>query len=388
MVAAGASALPGVADAAPPDAFYTHPALPADAPLGSILRIEPMTAPAITGKVTGTRGYRLLYVTTGARGGRDAASASFFVPPQPPTAGPRALVAAGISDESMGAHCRPTTTLVRHSPLDQALGTAPIGTTVTALRAGHAVVVPDLGNDGAAAPAPTLVPRFDGHATLDAIRAALQVPGTGLTGASTVGIFGPSGGGSQGAAVAAEQAAGYAPELRIPAVMIGQMVPDHRNFVRSNDGGFGSGFAFADLLGLEVGHPEMRIDDKLTDTGRRIAQIYRTGCAMPTYATLGGVALGALFRPGHSPADDPDFQAAFRAAALATPTSPTPTAALRLTRCDSNLSPTSVTPVGDLARAAQTYRAAGADVSTRVVSCLGATDDVYAPDLQWLLSRL
>ena len=47
-----------------------------------------------------------------------------------------------------------------------------------------------------------------------------------------------------------------------------------------------------------------------------------------------------------------------------------------------------MTPVDDLARAAATYRAKGARVTTRVVSCLGGPGDVYAPDLQWLLAAL
>ncbi|MEP9395346.1 lipase family protein [Gordonia sp. VNK1] len=389
-MAVGAALIPGPAHAAPDPFYATSPPAP-DARLGSIVRIEPTSGAGIAEKVPGTRSYRLLYVTTGPRGGRTTASGSFFIPPDTMTAstpdGHRSLIGIGISDESMGAYCRPTTTLTRDSVLDRAVGIAPVNSTVASLRAGHAVFVADLASDGVA-PAPTLLPRFDGHSMLDGLRAALQIPGSGLTASSTIGIFGPSGGGSQAAAVSAEQAATYAPELHIPAIVIGQMVPDHRNFIRANDGGVGSGFALADLLGLEVGHPEMRIDEKLTPVGRGIAEVFRSGCATPTYMTLGGVPLSALFLPGHSPYDDPDFQPAFAAAALATPTSPTPTAALRMTRCDSNVSPIAVTPVDDLRRAVDTYRAAGVEVSDRVAACLGGPRDIYAADLPWLLARV
>ncbi|MGX7697989.1 lipase family protein [Gordonia polyisoprenivorans] len=373
---------------ADPDPFYAHTPPGADAPLGEILRIEPMAAPAVERTVPGVRGFRMLYVTTGPLGGRTTASASLFVPSATPPHGARALIGMGVADESMGSYCRPTSSMSRSSVIDQVRGMGPVDSASTALRAGHTVVVADLADDGGPSPTPTLLPRFDGHALLDAIRAARSVPAAGLTASSPIGIHGPSGGGSGAAAVAAEQAGTYAPELHIPAIMIGQMVPDHRSFIRRNSGTVGAGFAFADLLGLETGHPEMRIDDKLTAVGKRIADAFRHACAVPTYLTLSYVPLPALFRPGHSPWADPDFRRAFDAAALATPTSPTPTARLRLTRCDSNLSPVSVTPVDDLARAAATYRAKGARVTTRVVSCLGGPGDVYAPDLRWLLAAL
>ena len=370
------------------DPFYTPPATAADAPLGSLVRSEPMRSPIIEKMADGVAAQRILYVTSGARGGRDVASAVVLIPSQRPPHGDRSLVAVGVADESMGAYCHPTTTFASSGMFEQQQTAGPAAWAAIALKAGHAVIIADLANNGGPAPTPTLVPRYDGTALLDGLRATLTVPGSGLTAASKVGVYGPSGGGSGAAAWAAQLAPTYAPELHLTAALIGQIVPDHRKFIAENSGKFASGFAFADLLGLEVAHPDMRIDDKLNPTGKAVADAFRTGCTYPNYAALAYLPLDVLFKPGHSPYAEKDYEKAFAAEALATPSSPVPTATLRMTRCDSNLSPLSVTPVDDLARAARTYRANGADVSTRVVNCLAGTGDPYTPDMYWLLGRL
>ncbi|NDK89977.1 lipase [Gordonia desulfuricans] len=371
-----------------PDPFYSHAPIAAGTPLGTVLRSEPAQVPLVTAQVPGVRASRILYVTTGAHGNRDAASAVVLVPPQRPSDKSRALIASGIADESLGAYCRPTSSLDNTSPVSRFRNSGPFDSAMPSLRAGHTVLVADLVNDGGPAPAASLLPRTSGHALLDGARAALHLPGTGLDASSTVALYGPSGGGAGAAAFGAELAPTYAPDLHIPAAVLGQIVPDHHNFIKANSGSVGAGFAFADLLGLQVGHPEMRIDEKLNPLGRKVAEVFRSSCTFPAYTALSHLPLEALFEPGHSPYAEADYRTAFATQALATPTSPTPTATLRITRCDSNLSPVSVTPVGDIAGAASAYRAAGADVSTRVVSCLGSVTDVYAPDLAWLLEQV
>ena len=80
------------------------------------------------------------------------------------------------------------------------------------LVAGFVVVAPDGAGLGTPGPTAYLVGADEGHAVLDAARAATQVPGADA--GSEVGLWGFSSGG-QGALFAAHQAAAYAPELTI-----------------------------------------------------------------------------------------------------------------------------------------------------------------------------
>lgn len=373
----------------PADPFYTPPPGFEQRPLGSLLRVDSLSAPIVARESPGTQGFRILYVTTGARGEITTASASLFVPPGQPSAGERALVAVGVADESLGAYCHPSSTLASSLPSNEMNNAGPVATAAKVLDRGNAVLIADLSNNGGVAPHPALVPQFNGTALLDGLRAARWVGDAELRADSPIGIFGPSGGGSGAAAASAEMAPTYAPELNLPAILIGQIIPDHRNFIKANDGTIASGFAFADLIGLEVAYPEMKLNEKLNPLGRRIADNFRTGCTYPNFPALAFVPLSTLFNPGISPYAHPDFQRAFAEQALAAPNAPTPQAKIRMSRCDTNLSPLSVTPVGDLETAAGNYRATGADITTRVMDCLAVgAGDPYEPDLQWLLDQV
>lgn len=89
------------------------------------------------------------------------------------------------------------------------------------LATGAAVVVTDYVGLGATDRLHTYVNRLDqGHALLDAARAARSVPGASVTAASRTGLYGYSQGGGASAA-AAELQPSYAPDVRLAGTYAG-----------------------------------------------------------------------------------------------------------------------------------------------------------------------
>ncbi|MCM6778873.1 lipase family protein [Nocardia sp. CDC159] len=386
----GYNPLDGVAPAMPTlggaDPWYDAPPLRGDEQPGTVLRVTPFEAQFLVARFPNIDSYRVMYVTTGPRGELATVTAAVFVPKNRSDR-PRVLLGIGGIDDSMGSYCHPTSWWSGGDPMDAPNAAATAQPMLAALGAGSVLMMPDLGNNGGQAPLPVMVPRFSGHAMLDGLRAALRMPQAGLDPAVPIGIYGPSGGGGIAAAVAAEQQPDYAPELNLRAVVEGQIIPDHENFIRANDGGMGSGFAFVDLLGLAVGYPEMRVDERLTPLGRTIADTFRRTCGVQPFLGLGFVPLRLLFTDGISPADFPGYRSAFDDSAIATPNSPAPQAKLRMFRCTDNNSITSLTPVSDLARAVANYRAAGVDVDEHIIDCGRPDFKMDNGDMDWLLRQ-
>ena len=157
------------------------------------------------------------------------------------------------------------------------------------LARGIAVVVTDYIGLGMTDRVHSYVVRLDeGHAVLDAARAAKQVDGTSVTDASPIGLYGYSQGGGAVAA-AAELAPSYAPELNLRGAYAGAPPADLMDVLKTADGTSIMGvvgFAFngiaqyepalADLLGSEL-------NQEGKDTLARLA----TACIGDTLLTTG-----------------------------------------------------------------------------------------------------
>lgn len=132
---------------------------------------------------------------------------------------------------------------------------------------GYAVAVTDYEGIGTPGEHTYIAGRAEGNATLDAVRAAMRLPGTGLSANAPVAVVGYSQGG-HGAGWAAELASSYAPELQIKAFAVGAPPADLQVVADHNDGGDNVGLVMAAGFGLDVTYPELELAPYLNDEGR------------------------------------------------------------------------------------------------------------------------
>ena len=348
----------------PNDPFYEVPELTgAEAP-GALIKVQPVQV-MFTGFQPGNLdAYKIMYVTRGVDDKPAISTGIVMVPVDGRENATRPIIGYQEANDSVGGYCGPSNQWTGADPLDGASWSA-LGPLALMFGKGYAVVMTDVGNAGDMDPHGVFAGKFAGQSNLDGLRAAMQVGNAGLSEDAPIGIFGIAGGGV-GAAVAAEIQPEYAPELNVKSAVLEGMVVNQKNFMRTADGSVGSGFAFANLLGLEPWYPEMRIDEKLTPVGKEIAAYYRTQCQMPAYFTMPFVPLQTLFTDGQSPADIPDFQRAFEDNNLGTRA---PSAKILVTSCGADDSPMSLVPAQDSRDLAETYRAGGTDVTYAPSDC-------------------
>jgi pimeloyl-ACP methyl ester carboxylesterase len=132
---------------------------------------------------------------------------------------------------------------------------------------GYAVAVTDYEGVGTPGPHPYMAGRSEGAVSLDVVRAALKLPGTGLSAGAKVAIVGYSQGG-HGAGWAAQLAPTYAPELNIKAYAVGAPPANLKTVADHNDGGDNVGLVFAAGYGIDMIYPELDMTPYLNATGR------------------------------------------------------------------------------------------------------------------------
>jgi hypothetical protein len=132
-----------------------------------------------------------------------------------------------------------------------------------------------------------------GHATLDAVRAVLQVAGLfGLqTSRARAAIWGYSGG-ALAAGFAAELAATYAPDLELAGIVFGGTAPNLTTVNQRMNGKDTAGLFVASLLGITTQHPEARkfMISRLKASGPYNATYFLSGYNMSGVEALRGFA--------------------------------------------------------------------------------------------------
>lgn len=249
---------PGLAPPAPdPDPFYAPtPGLEAEAP-GTVLRTRPASFKAF-GRTFPVKTTQALFRTTDTAGEPVATVATLIESPFPYRRGDRPLVAYQVAIDSLGAKCQPSHTFTEDAGLDAFLMAG-------LLLRGYHVVVTDYEGPRFAYGAGVML----GQATLDGIRAAEALPGTGLAGAATpVGMWGYSGG-AIATGWAAELQPTYAPELNLKAVAPGGTPADLLATARHMDGSFMSGFMV--LVAVAIAREYPYFAPAFNDRGRALA---------------------------------------------------------------------------------------------------------------------
>ncbi|QDI72895.1 triacylglycerol lipase [Streptomyces calvus] len=293
-------------------AFYTPPAeLPAGN--GVLVRHEPLSLglslPGLDGRPLPGTATRLMYTSTDS-GGQPVAVTGAYIEPSADWEGdgPRPLVVVGSGTMGQGDQCAPSLSL--EHPLTVTPQTVSVGYENLAvfrlLATGAAVVVTDYVGLGATDRLHTYVNRVDeGHAMLDAARAARSVPGASVRADSRVAMYGYSQGGGATAS-AAELHRAYAPDVPLVGTYSGAPPADLTEVMKGIDGS-----ALAAALGWSINgfaqtYPELRevLDANINATGRAALKDIATTCigdaifgygfTRSTKWTVSGESIGAV----------------------------------------------------------------------------------------------
>lgn len=266
--------------------FY-HPPAELPAANGTVIRHEPLplglSLPGLDGRPLPGTATRLMYRSTDS-GGRAVAVTGAYI--EPPAAwqgsGPRPLVALASGTMGQGDQCAPSMTL--QHPLTLNGETVSVGYEILAvyrlLSAGVAVVVTDYVGLGTTDRLHTYVNRLDqGHALLDAARAAHQLPGTSLTPDSRTGLYGYSQGGGASAS-AAELQPSYAPDVKLAGTYAGAPPANLTAVMKGIDGSALAGALAWSINGFAQSDPDLRdvVEANVNDAGRAALKDASTMC--------------------------------------------------------------------------------------------------------------
>lgn len=255
----------------PRPAFYEPPASLPSAN-GALIRSEPMTFLLdpldVTSLVRNAK--RVLYKSTNRAGRAIAVSGTVLVPNAPWIGvGSRPVIGYAPGTQGMADRCAPS------RQFSEGIEYEGIGIEGLLLR-GYAVAMPDYEGLGTVGVHTYMDRVSQGRATLDVVRAAQRLSGTGLSSTSPVGLMGYSQGGGA-AASAVELASTYAPELRLKGAVVGAVPADLTKVATNLDGGLYSSFAFFALRGLAASY-DVDLSPYLNATGRATSDRVETEC--------------------------------------------------------------------------------------------------------------
>ncbi|MFJ3222648.1 lipase family protein [Streptomyces sp. NPDC086783] len=267
-------------------AFYNPPAeLPATN--GALIRTEAMplglSIPGLDGRPMPGTATRLMYRSTDSAGQPVAVTGAYIEPSAAWTKpGPRPLVAVASGTMGQGDQCAPSFAL--QHPLTLNGDTVSVGYEALAiyriLATGAAVVVTDYVGLGATDRVHTYVNRLDqGHALLDAARAARGVPGASVTAASPTGLYGYSQGGGASAS-AAELQSTYAPDVPLVGTYAGAPPADLTSVMKGIDGSALAGALAWSINGFAQADPDLRevVEANISATGKAALKDASTMC--------------------------------------------------------------------------------------------------------------
>ena len=297
VTSAGAAASTGTYPRVGPDgdAFYTPPTpLPGATP-GDLIWYRPIA-------VDGGKGYTILYRSTAIDGSSVAVSGTVIVPSAPSATENRSILAWAHGTTGLGDSCATSRRFATGNPDEATL-------VDFVVQAGLLFVATDYQGLGTPGDHAYVMNLAEGRNVLDSVRAALQLPGTGATGASKTVIWGHSQGGGA-AALAAELKPTYAPELNIAGAMAGAPAGDLEGVGAALDGNGFFGYMMMATVGLAAAYPKIDVKAKLTPAGAQIFDQIRTQCSTDIIKTLAGKTAADYLVPGL--ATDPAVTAALK----------------------------------------------------------------------------
>ena len=283
------------------NAFYTPPnPLPAGS-AGDIIWAR--TAPSIS---AGATAYKILYRSTGVAGDAIAVSGTVLVPNAPWTGGgTRPLTAYASGTQGWADSCAPSRAMDSNS-FDEGFAVTNM------LNRGWAVVVTDYPGLGTPGDHQYNVGISEGHAVLDALRAATRLSETGLSATTKMAIEGYSQGGGA-AGWAAQQKPSYAPSLNLLGAALGG-TPANLQAVKTNiDGTPFFAFLAGTAIGFRAAYPSLNVNQYLTLYGKLAISTLNGLCQLPALALYAFHHLTEYTINNVDPTTTPAFTAALNA---------------------------------------------------------------------------
>lgn len=262
------------------DPFYIPPAGFQNAAPGTNLRSRSVTVTLPAGIPVPVRATQTLFRTTDTQGRPVTSVQTLLMPGIPWLIGKRPLVGFQTPIDGTGDQCNPSYKLQTGGETENLAQAAPL------LLKGYAVTMVDYEGPRNAYGAGVMA----GQATLDGVRAAQRVSGSGLAGSNTpVALWGYSGG-AIATGWAAQLQPSYAPELKLKAVALGGTPIDFISIGRRMDGSFMSGIFLLGVVGVSREYSELdSFRPLLNDAGREVERKLADVC-------IGDAALMYPFR--------------------------------------------------------------------------------------------
>lgn len=250
-------------------AFYTPPA--SEGAQGDLIWYRQASVKLGNG-APDARSWNLMYHSTDALGQPNVVTGTVIVP----TAswkgrGDRPVISYAVGTHGLNQSCAPSLQLAAGTDYETA-------NIVAALRAGYAVLISD--NPGYTnGDTPTyLAGKAQGHAVLDIIRAAAQIPQAGISSNAKAAVWGYSQGG-QTASWAAELKDTYAPDLNLVGVAAGGTPANFPAIAHNLDGSTGASFLMQAIVGLGTQYPDkIPVDELANDRGQVMIETAKQQC--------------------------------------------------------------------------------------------------------------
>lgn len=163
--------------------------------------------------------------------------------------GNRPIISYAIGTHGLAQGCAPSQQLQSGKDYETA-------NIIAALKEGYAVVISDYAGYTTGATPTYLAGISQGHAILDIVNAAKQIPSVGLAQNAKTAIWGYSQGGQSATWAAQLQANNYVPNLNLVGIAAGGVPGDFLTTARYLDGNNGSSFMLQGVIGLAQQYPE------------------------------------------------------------------------------------------------------------------------------------
>jgi hypothetical protein len=260
-------------------AFYTPPAPSPTGSAGELTWYRPATL-NLKVALPGNKAWTVLYQSSDQHGSPDWVTGTVIVPTSTWSGpGARPVVTIGIGTQGIAPQCAPSKQMITGSEYAA-------GEIVRALKAGYAVDVTDYqGYTNGAIPTYT-AGRAEGQAVLDIVRAARQVPGSGLSETNPTYAWGYSQGG-QAVGWAGELQAGYAPNVKLSGIAAGGVPANLQEFGAFSGPSTASALGILSAIGLQAAYPEVKLGT-LTTAGEKAVAAALSECVTELLTTLKG----------------------------------------------------------------------------------------------------
>ena len=244
--------------------FYYPPSVTPAGVTGELVWYRPATV-NLNVTLPSNKAWTVLYQSNNQQGSPDWVTGTVIVP----TAewkgkGPRPVVTVGEGTQGLAQECAPSLQMAKGTEYDG-------GAAIAALKAGYAVAITDY--QGYTTPnlfQPYIAGKTEGHAVLDIVRAATELPEAGISASAPVVAWGYSQGG-QAVGWAGELQPTYAPKLDLVGVAAGGTPGNLAAVAKFGSGSVAAAFAFDSVIGLQEAYGSEFNDAAFTTFAGRLA---------------------------------------------------------------------------------------------------------------------